>query len=50
MCKAAQVIRNWRKIIDGDKVNWKKHLLSDGYSLEKSVEENAISEDWNHSC
>src|SRR6185369_3412124 len=47
MCKSAQVNKNWRNIIDGDKVIWKKRILSDGFNLEKSDEERAICEDWN---
>ncbi|CAJ0843698.1 3969_t:CDS:1 [Entrophospora sp. SA101] len=46
MCKAAQVNKNWQNIIDGDKIIWKKRILSDGFNLEKSDEERAIHENW----
>ncbi|CAJ0754541.1 22029_t:CDS:1, partial [Entrophospora sp. SA101] len=46
MCKAVQVNKNWQNIIDGDKIIWKKRILSDGFNLEKSDEEHAIRENW----
>ncbi|CAJ0897100.1 22010_t:CDS:1, partial [Entrophospora sp. SA101] len=47
MCRAAQVRKNWRNYVDGNGFTWKKCLLEDGFNLEKSAEEHAISENWN---
>ncbi|CAJ0764567.1 11491_t:CDS:10 [Entrophospora sp. SA101] len=46
MCKAAQVNKQWRDVVDGDGFTWKRCLLSDGFSLDDSEEARAISEDW----
>ncbi|CAH1767793.1 5039_t:CDS:2, partial [Entrophospora sp. SA101] len=46
LCKAIQVNKEWRNIVDSNMLVWKKHLFSNGFMLEKELEEQAISEDW----
>ena len=46
LCKAAQVNKQWRNIIDGHGITWKKRLLLGGYNLTESEEKRAISENW----
>ena len=46
MCRAAQVSKKWRRIIDSDERAWKDLLGSDGYELPEGELEKAIRQGW----
>ncbi|CAI2165504.1 5645_t:CDS:2 [Funneliformis geosporum] len=46
MCKAAQVNKRWRNVIDGDSLTWQRRLMMDGFGVDESEEQRAISENW----
>ncbi|CAG8563730.1 15027_t:CDS:2 [Funneliformis mosseae] len=46
MCKAAQVNKRWRNVIDGDSLTWQHRLMKDGFGVDESEEQRAISENW----
>jgi len=46
MCRAAQVSRRWRQIIDSDEKAWYSLLNEDGYYLPEGEVERAVREGW----
>lgn len=46
MCRAAQVSKKWRQIINSDEKAWKSLLDTDGYMLPQGELERAIREGW----
>ena len=46
MCRAAQVSRKWRQIIDSDEKAWKDLLDTDGFALPSGEIERAVREGW----
>ncbi|KAL9063558.1 MAG: hypothetical protein Q9157_008183, partial [Trypethelium eluteriae] len=46
MCRAAQVSKKWRRIIDSDEKAWKDLLDADGYELPEGELEKAIKQGW----
>ncbi|CAG8482895.1 23180_t:CDS:2 [Rhizophagus irregularis] len=46
MCKAAQVNKRWRNVIDGDSLTWQRRLMADGFGVDESEEQRAIAENW----
>jgi F-box and WD-40 domain protein CDC4 len=46
MCRAAQVSRKWREIINSDERAWKELLEEDGYVLPEGELERAIKQGW----
>ncbi|KAK7519555.1 WD40-repeat-containing domain protein [Phyllosticta citriasiana] len=46
MCRAAQVSRKWRDVINRDERAWKSLLDKDGYQLPEGELERAIKEGW----
>ncbi|KAI9886165.1 MAG: hypothetical protein M1823_002016 [Watsoniomyces obsoletus] len=46
LCRAAQVSRHWRQLIDGNEGAWKRRLDQDGYSLPQGELRRAIKEGW----
>ncbi|CAG8576473.1 12498_t:CDS:2 [Acaulospora morrowiae] len=46
MCKAAQVNKRWRNVIDGDGLTWQRRLTLDGFCVDENEEARAISENW----
>jgi F-box and WD-40 domain protein CDC4 len=46
LCRAAQVSKKWRQIIDSDEKTWKKLLDKDGYVLPEGELQRAIWEGW----
>ncbi|KAH8666905.1 WD40-repeat-containing domain protein [Xylariales sp. PMI_506] len=45
-CRAAQVSKTWRNIIDSDETGWKELLDRDGFTLPMGELERAIKEGW----
>jgi F-box and WD-40 domain protein CDC4 len=50
MCRAAQVSKKWRHIINSDEKTWKELLDLDGYILSEGELERAIREGWGWQC
>lgn len=50
MCRAAQVSKKWRHIINSDEKTWKELLDRDGYVLSEGELERAIREGWGWQC
>lgn len=50
MCRAAQVSKKWRHIINSDEKTWKELLERDGYALSDGELERAIREGWGWQC
>ncbi|KAJ5662502.1 uncharacterized protein N7477_010118 [Penicillium maclennaniae] len=50
MCRAAQVSKKWRHIINSDEKSWKELLDLDGYLLSEGELERAIREGWGWQC
>lgn len=50
MCRAAQVSKKWRHIINSDEKTWKDLLDRDGYVLSDGELERAIREGWGWQC
>lgn len=50
MCRAAQVSKKWRHIINSDEKTWKDLLDRDGYALSEGELERAIREGWGWQC
>ncbi|KAJ6161006.1 hypothetical protein N7470_004402 [Penicillium chermesinum] len=50
MCRAAQVSKKWRHIINSDEKTWKELLDRDGYVLSDGELERAIKEGWGWQC
>lgn len=46
LCRAAQVSRKWRQIIDSDEKAWKRLFDADGYTLPEGELQRAIREGW----
>lgn len=46
MCRAAQVSKKWRRIVDSDEKAWKDLLDRDGYDLPVGEMERAVREGW----
>lgn len=46
MCRAAQVSKKWRQVINSDEKAWKSLLDTDGYQLPEGELERAIKEGW----
>lgn len=46
MCRAAQVSRKWRQVINSDEKAWKDLLETDGYVLPEGDLERAVREGW----
>ncbi|RHZ82271.1 hypothetical protein Glove_110g79 [Diversispora epigaea] len=46
MCKAAQVNKRWRSVIDGDSLVWQRRLIMDGFGTDENEEVRAIAENW----
>lgn len=46
MCRAAQVSKRWRQIVDSDEAAWKNLLVQDGFALAYGELERAIREGW----
>ena len=46
MCRAAQVSKKWRRIVDSDERAWKDLLDGDGYELPEGELEKAIKQGW----
>ncbi|CAG8442682.1 6535_t:CDS:2 [Ambispora leptoticha] len=46
MCKAAQVSKRWRTVIDGDGYTWRRRLEADGFGIDEGEESRAILENW----
>ncbi|KAJ5777707.1 hypothetical protein N7520_000953 [Penicillium odoratum] len=50
MCRAAQVSKKWRHIVNSDEKTWKELLDQDGYILSEKELERAIREGWGWQC
>ena len=50
MCRAAQVSKKWRHIINSDEKSWKELLDLDDYLLSEGELERAIREGWGWQC
>lgn len=50
MCRAAQVSKKWRHIINSDEKTWKELLDQDGFALSDGELERAIREGWGWQC
>lgn len=50
MCRAAQVSKKWRHIVNSDEKTWKELLDQDGYVLPEGELERAIKEGWGWQC
>ncbi|CAG8601073.1 28164_t:CDS:2, partial [Dentiscutata erythropus] len=46
MCRAAQVSKRWRNVIDGDGLTWQRRLKLDGFGVDPNEESRAIAENW----
>ncbi|GAB7350376.1 hypothetical protein MBLNU459_g1002t2 [Dothideomycetes sp. NU459] len=46
LCRAAQVSKKWRQLIDSDERAWKELLDRDGYELPEGEIERAVREGW----
>ncbi|EXJ82468.1 F-box and WD-40 domain-containing protein CDC4 [Capronia epimyces CBS 606.96] len=46
LCKASQVSKKWRQMINGDERAWKELFDADGYTLAEGELQKAISEGW----
>ncbi|KAL8783562.1 MAG: hypothetical protein Q9213_004552 [Squamulea squamosa] len=46
LCRAAQVSRKWRRIIDSDEKAWKRLFDADGYTIPDGELQRAIREGW----
>ncbi|KAI4269204.1 MAG: hypothetical protein LQ337_007426 [Flavoplaca oasis] len=46
LCRAAQVSRKWRQIIDSDEEAWKRLFDADGYTIPDGELQRAIREGW----
>ncbi|KAF2460598.1 WD40-repeat-containing domain protein [Lineolata rhizophorae] len=46
LCRAAQVSKKWREIINSDEKAWKDLLTQDGYQLPEGEIERAVREGW----
>lgn len=46
LCKAAQVSKKWRQMINSDERAWKELFEADGYTLAEGELQKAISEGW----
>ncbi|RIB24655.1 WD40-repeat-containing domain protein [Gigaspora rosea] len=46
MCRAAQVSKRWRNVIDGDGLTWQRRLKLDGFGVDANEEARAIAENW----
>ncbi|EEH33946.1 WD repeat-containing protein [Paracoccidioides lutzii Pb01] len=50
MCRASQVSKKWRHIINSDEKSWKELFESDGYVLPRGELQRAIEEGWGWQC
>jgi len=50
MCRAAQVSKKWRHIVDSDEKAWKDLLDADGFKLPKGEVQQAVQEGWGWQC
>ncbi|OAL36723.1 hypothetical protein AYO20_04055 [Fonsecaea nubica] len=46
LCRAAQVSRKWRQMVNGDERAWKELFDSDGFTLSEGELKQAIAEGW----
>ena len=46
MCRAAQVSRKWRQIVDSDESSWKSLIHKDGFRIPSGEIQRAIQEGW----
>lgn len=46
MCRASQVSKKWRQVINSDEGTWKAHFEADGYTLPPGELKQAIEEGW----
>ncbi|KAK2832048.1 hypothetical protein FQN49_006903 [Arthroderma sp. PD_2] len=46
MCRASQVCRKWRHIINSDEKTWKAHFVADGFVLPAGELQQAITQGW----
>ena len=46
LCRAAQVSKQWRSVVDSNETGWKELLDRDGFVLPKGELERAISQGW----
>lgn len=46
LCRAAQVSRRWRELIDGDDNVWKSLIVKEDFTLNKGELERAVREGW----
>lgn len=46
MCRASQVSKKWRQVINSDEKTWKAHFEADGYTLPPGELKQAIEEGW----
>lgn len=46
LCKAAQVSKKWRQIVNSDEKTWKEIFDADGYTLPEGELQQAINEGW----
>ncbi|OAL75351.1 cell division control protein 4 [Trichophyton violaceum] len=46
MCRASQVCRKWRHIINSDEKTWKAHFVADGFVLPAGELQQAIEQGW----
>ncbi|KAL8765808.1 MAG: hypothetical protein Q9209_007212 [Squamulea sp. 1 TL-2023] len=46
LCRAAQVSRKWRRIVDSDEKAWKRLFDADGYTIPDGELQRAIREGW----
>jgi F-box and WD-40 domain protein CDC4 len=46
LCRAAQVSKKWRQLINSDEQVWKEHFDADGFELAEGEMQQAISEGW----
>ena len=50
LCRAAQVSKKWRQIVDSDEKAWKRLFDADGYHLPDGELQRAIKEGWGWQC
>lgn len=46
LCRAAQVSKKWREVVDGDERAWMELVVADGFKLARNDVERAIREGW----
>ncbi len=46
LCRAAQVSKHWRNLVDGNETGWKELFDRDGFQLSKAELDKAIAQGW----